>query len=61
METRLKTVALKHGHITASWDSPKWYSQKDWTGWGSPLPETLILLYTKIRDFPNPVSDLTKI
>ena len=36
------------------------YFQKNWVGVCCTLPETLTLFYTKICDFPHPISDLIK-
>ena len=35
-------------------------SQKNWVGVCGPLPKTLTLFMTNIRDFPYPIYDLTK-
>ena len=39
---------------------PGGYSQKNWVGVCGPLPKTLTLFMSKIRDIPYPISYLTK-
>ena len=46
--------------ISINFTAPGGYSQKNWVGVCGPLPKTLTLFMTKIRDFPYPIYDLTK-
>ena len=48
-------------HLCKKYDEkPRGDFQKNWVGVCGTILETLTLFQTKIRDFPNPISDLIK-